>query len=196
VATGLAWRWAGGDRLRLVLVFAAAWIVTEFLRGVLFTGFPWNPLGVSLLLTPASIFSTLAGTYALSGLAALIAGTLYLLARRQWRTGGGVALGAAAAAGVAALLAPSPGAGAGGAGPHRPAEHRPADQIRSGALRTAVAPPRGIDWPPVGSPARRDGADDLLAGSCDTGPSQHRRTRPHADRRFAWSARCHADRRQ
>jgi apolipoprotein N-acyltransferase len=113
VATGLAWRWAGGHRLRLVLVFAAAWIVTEFLRGVLFTGFPWNPIGVSLLLTPASIFSTLAGTYALSGLAALIAGTLYLLARRQWRTGGGVALGAAAAAGVAALLAPSPGAGPG-----------------------------------------------------------------------------------
>jgi apolipoprotein N-acyltransferase len=115
VASGLAWRWAGRDRLRLVLVFAAAWIVTEFLRGVLFTGFPWNPLGVSLLLTPASIFSTLTGTYALSGLAALFAGVLYLLARRKWRSGAGVALGAAAAVGIAALSAPAPGTEAGGA---------------------------------------------------------------------------------
>src|SRR3712207_537678 len=30
VAAGLAWRWAGGDRLRLVLLFAAAWIVAEY----------------------------------------------------------------------------------------------------------------------------------------------------------------------
>ena len=109
VAAGLAWRWSGGDRLRLVLVFAAAWIVTEFLRAVMFTGFPWNPLGVSLLLTPAATFSTLAGTYALSGLAALIAGMLYLLARRQWRSGGAVALGAVAAILVALVTAPSPG---------------------------------------------------------------------------------------
>ncbi len=108
VASGLAWRWAGGERLRLVLVFAAAWIVTEFLRGVLFTGFPWNPLGVSLLLTPAAFFSTLAGTYGLSGLAALMAGALFLLARREWRSGGGVVLGTATAVGIALLLAPSP----------------------------------------------------------------------------------------
>jgi apolipoprotein N-acyltransferase len=109
VAAGLAWRWGRGDRLRLVLVFAAAWIVTEFLRGIMFTGFPWNPLGVSLLPTPAAIFSTLAGTYALSGLAALIAGAIYLLARREWRTGSAVAIGSAALVGASLLAAPSPG---------------------------------------------------------------------------------------
>ena len=113
VAAGLAWRWGRGDRLRLVLVFAAAWIVTEFLRGVMFTGFPWNPLGASLLLTPAAFFSTLAGTYGLGGLAALIAGALYLLARRQWRAGAGVTFGIVALAGLALAAAPSPDGPAG-----------------------------------------------------------------------------------
>jgi apolipoprotein N-acyltransferase len=103
-AAGLAWRWSGGDRLRLVLIFAAAWIVTEFLRAVLFTGFPWNPLGISLLLTPAAIFATLAGTYALSGLAALAAGALFLLARRHWAAAAG-AVGAVALLVLTAFLA-------------------------------------------------------------------------------------------
>ncbi len=108
VSAGLAWRWGRSDRLRLVLLFAAAWIVTEFLRGALFTGFPWNPLGISLLLTPAAIFSSLAGTYALSGLAALIGGALYLVARRSWSRGGAVAIAVAALIGTAFLAAPAP----------------------------------------------------------------------------------------
>src|SRR5690349_24077630 len=48
-AAGLAWRWGRKHRLRLVLLLAAAWIVTEWLRATLFTGFAWNPVGVSLL---------------------------------------------------------------------------------------------------------------------------------------------------
>ena len=109
VAAGLAWRWGRDDRLRLVLIFAAAWIVTEYLRAVLFTGFAWNPLGVSLLLTPAALFAALGGTYALSGLAALIAGLLFLLARRGWRQGGGLAVGVAALVGTAWIATPAPG---------------------------------------------------------------------------------------
>jgi apolipoprotein N-acyltransferase len=107
-AAGLAWRWSGADRLRLVLVFAAAWIVTEFLRAVLFTGFPWNPLGVSLLLTPAAIFSTAFGTYGLSGLAALVGGILYLLVRAYWRNGGALLAAVCALVIVALLAAPAP----------------------------------------------------------------------------------------
>jgi apolipoprotein N-acyltransferase len=98
-AAGLAWRWAGANRLKLVLILAAAWIVTEYLRAVLFTGFAWNPIGVSLLPTPLSLFAALSGTYGLSGLAVLIAGALYLLARRGWKQGG------ALAAAIAALVA-------------------------------------------------------------------------------------------
>jgi apolipoprotein N-acyltransferase len=107
-AAGLAWRWGRSDRLRFVLIFASAWIVTEYLRAVIFTGFPWNPLGVSLLLTPASIFATLSGTYGLSGLAVLISGALFLLARRRWRGGGGLVLAVGALVVTAMLAAPSP----------------------------------------------------------------------------------------
>ncbi|HEX8262463.1 MAG TPA: apolipoprotein N-acyltransferase, partial [Allosphingosinicella sp.] len=84
-AAGLAWRWGRGNDLRLVLLFAAAWIVTEWLRATLFTGFAWNPLGVAVLATPASYASRLIGTYGLSGLTALLGGLLLLLALRRWR---------------------------------------------------------------------------------------------------------------
>ena len=107
-AAGLAWRWSGGDRLRLVLILAASWIVTEFLRGVLFTGFPWNPLGVSLLLTPAAYFSTLAGTYGLAGLAVLLGGILYLLFRRAWSSAAGLAASALLLVAVGWIASPAP----------------------------------------------------------------------------------------
>src|SRR5687768_18507902 len=48
-AAGLAWRWGRGNRLAFVLHLAAAWIVTEYLRAVIFTGFAWIPVGVALL---------------------------------------------------------------------------------------------------------------------------------------------------
>lgn len=112
-AAGLAWRWGRRDDLRLALVFAAAWIVTEWLRATLFTGFAWNPLGVALLPTPLSWSARLVGTYGLSGIAALAAGTLLLLGLRRWRRA------AAAAGGIAALslagwLAAGPATGTAG----------------------------------------------------------------------------------
>src|SRR3954468_18581043 len=45
-AAGLAWRWHGKSPIVLVLLLAAAWIVTEWLRATMFTGFAWNPIGV------------------------------------------------------------------------------------------------------------------------------------------------------
>lgn len=107
VAAGLAWRWGRGSRLQFVLIFAAAWIVTEFLRGTLFTGFPWNPLGISLLLTPAAMFASLAGTYALGGLSALAGGIIFLLGRTAWREGAAVVASVAALIGISLLASPS-----------------------------------------------------------------------------------------
>jgi apolipoprotein N-acyltransferase len=103
-AAGLAWRWGRKDPLGFVLVFAAAWIVTEWLRATLFTGFAWNPLAVALVATPASWSSRLVGTYGLSGLAVVLAGILLLLALRRWRSAAAAAAGVAlsAAAGFAA----------------------------------------------------------------------------------------------
>jgi apolipoprotein N-acyltransferase len=100
-AAGLAWRWGRRESVRLVLVFAAGWIATEWLRATTFTGFAWNPLGVALLPTPLAPLATLVGTYGLSGIAALAAGAAWLAWRRRWRSAGAtiaaLALGAAAA---------------------------------------------------------------------------------------------------
>ncbi|WP_106640847.1 apolipoprotein N-acyltransferase [Allosphingosinicella vermicomposti] len=105
-AAGLAWRWGRANALLLTLVFAAAWIVTEWLRATLFTGFAWNPIGVALLDTPVARLSTWLGTYGLSGVTALIGGTLLLLIRRQWRGAALVLL--PIAAGSAILMSAQP----------------------------------------------------------------------------------------
>jgi apolipoprotein N-acyltransferase len=88
-AAGIAWRARGraGPDFPYVLVFAAAWIATEWLRAVLFTGYAWNPLGV--LWVPDQAIAHIAswiGTYALSGLTIAFAGMVLLLWRRRWWT--------------------------------------------------------------------------------------------------------------
>ena len=88
MAAGLAWRHGRSDKLRLVLVFAAAWIVTEWLRATMFTGFAWNPAGVTLLPTRASYLATLVGTYGLSGVVMHAAGAFLLLLKRDFKRGG------------------------------------------------------------------------------------------------------------
>lgn len=69
----------------LPLLLAAAWLIAEYLRATLFTGFAWNPLGVVLLPTGAAIAATLIGTYGLGALAILAASALLLAARRRFR---------------------------------------------------------------------------------------------------------------
>jgi apolipoprotein N-acyltransferase len=71
--------------LTLPLIFAATWLIAEYLRATLFTGFAWNPLGVSLLPTGIAIAATLIGTYGLGALAILAAAALLLALRRQFR---------------------------------------------------------------------------------------------------------------
>jgi apolipoprotein N-acyltransferase len=78
-------------------VLAGAWIVTEWLRGWVFTGYPWPPLGLMLLGTWArpglAALLPWMGTYALSGIALLIA-TLLLagICARRWLISAGGAL--------------------------------------------------------------------------------------------------------
>jgi apolipoprotein N-acyltransferase len=111
IAMGLAWRFgrSGATLLRkpdlpFILVAGAAWTATEYLRGVMFTGYPWNPLGVIWLPVPGiAQFAAWTGTYALSGLTVAVAGSLYLATRRELRPLAGVAV-----AGVAAALLLNP----------------------------------------------------------------------------------------
>ncbi len=99
MAAGLAWRGGRGRPFVLVVFFAAAWIVTEWLRAGVFTGFAWNPLGVVLVPTPVDGLARWIGSYGLSGLAALFAGTLALAVidrrRISWVVGLAIALPAA-----------------------------------------------------------------------------------------------------
>ncbi|HEY0627113.1 MAG TPA: apolipoprotein N-acyltransferase [Allosphingosinicella sp.] len=87
MAAGLAWRYGKTDRLAFVFLFAAAWIVTEWLRATMFTGFAWNPVGVSLLPTAAARLASIIGTYGLSGITVLMAGALVLIYERYRKTG-------------------------------------------------------------------------------------------------------------
>jgi apolipoprotein N-acyltransferase len=85
LATGLAWRFKATRPAALVITLAGAWPVTEWLRGTIFTGFPWNPLGVTLADTPWLKVSTLIGTYGLGALVVLAAGAAWLALRRRWQ---------------------------------------------------------------------------------------------------------------
>ncbi len=88
LATLGAWwlnRRIDGNPLSFLLIFAATWVVAEYLRASLFTGFAWNPIGVLLLPTGAAIAATIIGTYGLGALVILAAGAILLLARRRYR---------------------------------------------------------------------------------------------------------------
>lgn len=71
--------------LSLSPLFAALWIITEYGRATLFTGFAWNPLGAIWLDTGVDQSAQWVGTYGLSGLAILTAGSLLALIQRRWR---------------------------------------------------------------------------------------------------------------
>ena len=81
-----------------LFVAPAAWVATEFLRGFLFGGFPWVPLGNSqVTVLPVAQLASVLGVYGLSALVALVnAAIAYALlttgASRFKALGAGVAL--------------------------------------------------------------------------------------------------------
>ncbi|MEZ5708982.1 MAG: apolipoprotein N-acyltransferase [Blastomonas sp.] len=96
-----------GGRLPLaqVIAFAGCWVVSEWLRSWVISGFAWNPLGVILVPPGLAAPSIWIGTYGLGALAALLAGGLFLLSLRKWRATA-IALGPAAILIVMAWLVP------------------------------------------------------------------------------------------
>ncbi len=84
LATGLAWRFGRDNRVVLVVVLGGAWAVTEWLRGVMFTGFPWNPAAAVLAPTPLIGITPLIGTYGLSGIVVLLGGAIWLEYYKKW----------------------------------------------------------------------------------------------------------------
>ena len=84
VAAGAGWRAGRDNRVVMVMALGGAWILTEWLRSTLFTGFPWNPAAVILAPTPLISISALTGTYGLSGLVVLLGGAVWLEYHKQW----------------------------------------------------------------------------------------------------------------
>ena len=88
LAAGVAWTFGRGRPLALLLGLAGAWSVTEWLRAGIFTGFAWNPVGVTLADTHLMNAATVIGTYGLSALVVLAGGMLWFLVRKEWRVAG------------------------------------------------------------------------------------------------------------
>lgn len=62
---------------RALWLFPAAWVLVEWLRSFLFTGFHWLILGYAMIDTPLAGYAPLLGVYGLSFLTMMTAGILY-----------------------------------------------------------------------------------------------------------------------
>jgi len=65
--------------IRLVLVFPALWVLAEWVRSWLFTGFPWVSIGYSQLDSPLAGVAPVAGVYAVSWVTVVSAGAIVYL---------------------------------------------------------------------------------------------------------------------
>src|SRR3954471_513094 len=84
IAVGLAWRFGRDDRVVMITVLGGAWAITEWLRGTMFTGFPWNPAAAAMAPTPLITLTALIGTYGLSGLVVVLGGGVWLRVFWEW----------------------------------------------------------------------------------------------------------------
>ncbi|TAN47602.1 MAG: apolipoprotein N-acyltransferase [Methylococcaceae bacterium] len=87
----------GNDNgLCLLVIFPMVWILVEWLRGWLFTGFPWLQAGYSQINTPLGKLAPLAGVYGVGWLVAFVAACLAAFVclrgpgRRWWPIAAGV----------------------------------------------------------------------------------------------------------
>jgi len=90
------WGWlaakSAGRTLWIVLTFPALAVLSEWLRGHIFTGLPWTSLGNLILDTPASSWASFTGVYGAALLPALAAIGLALFSDRHKSPAGVAAL--------------------------------------------------------------------------------------------------------
>lgn len=78
--------------VRMVLVMPALWVLTEWLRGLLFTGFPWLAFGYSqAAASPLAGYAPLLGVYGVSLAVAVSAGLFASLWMARWSRQGKIA---------------------------------------------------------------------------------------------------------
>lgn len=78
----------------LMLLIPALWVLQEWLRGLLFTGFPWLLVGYSQVVeSPLSAYAPLLGVYGVSLLVAISASSIAVVWMMRWSLKGKLALG-------------------------------------------------------------------------------------------------------
>ncbi|CAG0939771.1 Apolipoprotein N-acyltransferase [Gallionellaceae bacterium] len=81
--------------VRMVMVMPATWVLVEWLRGLIFTGFPWLTVGYSqAAASPLAGYAPLVGVYGVSLVVAISAGLLALLWQVRWSKRGQMAVAA------------------------------------------------------------------------------------------------------
>jgi apolipoprotein N-acyltransferase len=80
------------EGLRPVLAMPAIWVLVEWVRGTIFTGFPWLTLGYAHSDSPLAGYAPLFGVYGVSLVAAVSAGLLAMLVKARWSLTGKLAL--------------------------------------------------------------------------------------------------------
>lgn len=80
---------------RLILIMPALWVLLEWIRGLLFTGFPWLTLAYSQVsASPLVGYAPIFGVYGVSLAVTISAGLLALLWQMRWNAQGKAALAA------------------------------------------------------------------------------------------------------
>src|SRR5207247_1360967 len=76
-------RWSASPLLTAVAIFPALWGLSEWLRGWIFTGFPWLVSGYAHTASPLAGYAPLIGVYGVGAIAALVGGCLALLPQQK-----------------------------------------------------------------------------------------------------------------
>ena len=76
-------RWAASAMITAVAIFPALWALSEWVRGWIFTGFPWLVSGYAHTASPLAGYAPIVGVYGVGLIAALIGGCLALLPQKK-----------------------------------------------------------------------------------------------------------------
>ena len=95
---------ADGEIVRGVVLAPALWVLAEWLRGFLFTGFPWLAAGYSQIDTPLAGIAPILGVYGCSAAIAVSAGIVAVVPALERRTGAMLGMSLLVLFGGAAVL--------------------------------------------------------------------------------------------
>jgi len=87
-------RFKAAANIRILLLMPAIWTLAEWLRGLLFTGFPWLSMGYSQVPnSPLAGYAPLFGVFGVSLVVAVSASILLLMWNARWSRPGKIAMG-------------------------------------------------------------------------------------------------------